>query len=320
MRSPKVALCLALAVAGGVMVVALTSSSPVSVRLVSAQRVSGPEPANQDRLLVSLLITNLSRGPVALKNMHVDLSQQQGWKPADDSVRTGAPYTPFFGLDQRGCRIFTLEISPSIKACRLRFDVGCPSFAWRIPEFLNDHVALGKLPRVRLWLMQVAAKIPGRLIHISPELKIIGAPTSGSRGAHVPPTNDFALTLRYGNEVVLNQEAAQRLYSKAVELLESSNFNSSAPLWEWNVSEILEGYRKAVSGKHLLVSFEGPQAITTIGGEVSVRKIVIGLNRPDYGCTLYTVNDRVGIIGYTQHSALLGNELFDLVRKVGGED
>ncbi|GEM_PF-2526103 len=134
-----------------------------------------------------------------------------------------------------------------------------------------------------------------------------------------PSTNGFTLALRHGKEKALSHDAVQTLYSKAVELLESSNFNSRAPRWDWNISEILEGYRTTVSGKYVLVSFKEAQKIKTIGGELSVREIVIGLNRPDYASSLYTIDDEGRIVGHAKYSGLLCIELLKLVKKIAGE-
>lgn len=133
------------------------------------------------------------------------------------------------------------------------------------------------------------------------------------------PANQFTLTLRFGTETATNQDVLQPVYAKAVELLESSNFNSHAPRWSWNVSEVLEGYRKTVSGKYLLVSFREPRKLKTLGGEVIVREIVIGLNRPDLASSLYTIDDEERIVAHTKYSGPLCVEFLKLVKRVAGE-
>jgi hypothetical protein len=132
-------------------------------------------------------------------------------------------------------------------------------------------------------------------------------------------TNGFTLTLRYGEERALSQEVVQPLYSKAVELLESSNFNSRAPRWEWNMSEILEVHRKTVSGKYLLVSFKEPRKIKTVGGEITVREIIIGLNRTDYASSLFTIDDEGRIVGHAKYSGPLCVGLLQFVKKICDE-
>lgn len=132
--------------------------------------------------------------------------------------------------------------------------------------------------------------------------------------------SDYTLTLRYGKATPLSPEAVESLYAKTVELLETSNFNSRAPLWEWNMSEILEGYRRTVAGKYLLVSFNEPRTFKTIGGEVSVREIVIGLNRPDFASALFTIDDEGRIVGHAKYSGLLCIDFLKLAKKIVGED
>jgi hypothetical protein len=85
------------------------------------------------------------------------------------------------------------------------------------------------------------------------------------------------------------------------------------------MSEILEGYRKTVSGKYLLVSFKEPRKIKTVGGEVSVREILIGLNRPDYASSLYTIDDEGRIVGHAKHSGPLCVEFLELAKKISDD-
>ena len=138
---------------------------------------------------------------------------------------------------------------------------------------------------------------------------------------HPASPNDFALTLRHGKERVLSPEAVQTLFSKAAELLASSNFNSrgSRPGPDWDILRLHNEYRQTVSGKYLLVSFKKPRKTKTIGGEVSVSEIVIGLNRPDYASALFTVDEEGRIIGHAKYSGRLCVEFLKLVRKIADD-
>ena len=119
--------------------------------------------------------------------------------------------------------------------------------------------------------------------------------------------------LRYGAKAAPSQEAAQRLHAKAVELLESSQFNSRNPRWKRDPPKILDEYRQALSGKHFVVTYPQPQRVTTMGGEIGVRQIVIGLNRPDYANSLHTVDDEGRIVGHAKYSGPLCVEFLKLV-------
>jgi len=59
---------------------------------------------------------------------------------------------------------------------------------------------------------------------------------------------DYKVALRFGKQTPLTREAIQSLYSKALELLETSNFTSLAL--------VHEEYRQTVAGKYLLVSLK----------------------------------------------------------------
>jgi hypothetical protein len=135
---------------------------------------------------------------------------------------------------------------------------------------------------------------------------------------------DYKVALRFGKQMPLTQEAVRMLYSKALELLETSNFNSLAL--------VHEEYRQTVAGKYLLVSLKVPQTIKTVGGEVIVREIVIGLNRPDsvaivegvsyadYANSLFTIDDEGRVVAHAKYSGLLCIELMKLVKKIAGDD
>ena len=127
---------------------------------------------------------------------------------------------------------------------------------------------------------------------------------------------DYTVTLRYGKQRALAPEAIQALYSKAIEVLESSNFNSRAPRWQWNISKLHQDYRETVAGKYLLISFPAPQKMKTVGGEISVREILIGLNRSDYASSLFTIDDEGRIVGHGKYSGGLCIELLQVVKKI----
>ena len=116
-----------------------------------------------------------------------------------------------------------------------------------------------------------------------------------------------------------------------MELLETSNFNSRTSGLDWSISKIHEEYRQTVAGKYLLVSLIEPQRIKTVGGEVIVREIVIGLNRPDcvaivegvsyadYASSLFTIDDEGRVVVHAKYSGLMCIELMKLVKKIAGE-
>ena len=133
----------------------------------------------------------------------------------------------------------------------------------------------------------------------------------------------YTVTLRFGKQTPLTREAVQTLYSKALELLETSNFNFRL--------RVHEEYRQTVAGKYLLVSLKEPQKIKTVGGEVSVREIVIGLNRSnsiaivegvsyaDYASSLFTIDDEGRVVVHAKFSGQMCIELMKLVKKIAGD-
>jgi hypothetical protein len=131
-----------------------------------------------------------------------------------------------------------------------------------------------------------------------------------------PMPSGVALDLRFETNRSLTRDDTQRLYGKALLVLESSNFNSSAPLWAWDTSKVLAEYSDAVARDRLIITFTEPERISTVGGTIDVREIVIGLNRPDYASSLHTVDDQGQVVGHGKYRGFLCIEFLDLVKSI----
>lgn len=130
----------------------------------------------------------------------------------------------------------------------------------------------------------------------------------------------YSVKLHYEKEIALAPPTIQTLYSNALQLLETSNFNSrNSPASSWpgyGVTETQETYRQAVSGKYLLISFKEPRKVNTLGGEVSVKEIVIGLRRRDIASSLHTIDDEGRVVSHGKYSGPLCSMLMDLVKEI----
>jgi hypothetical protein len=134
-----------------------------------------------------------------------------------------------------------------------------------------------------------------------------------------PTDSDGDVALHYDKEIALSDDAAQKLRLSAIELVESSNFNSSIPKWrdQWGIAKIQEHYRKTVAGRYLLISFKNTRKIKTCGGEISVTEIIIGLNGDYYGGPLYTIDDEGRIIAHSKYSGQQCIGLLEVVKEIG---
>jgi hypothetical protein len=147
---------------------------------------------------------------------------------------------------------------------------------------------------------------------------VLTAAGETNQPAAAPPA--FTVKLRYGKEIALAQPDAQTLYSNAVRLLKSSNFNSSKSArvqMHWDPAKVADDYRFTVAGSYLLVSFKEPQDVHTAGGNVIVRDIVIAL-KEEYGhrSELFTVDDDARIIAHGKYSGPIIVELLNLAKKL----
>src|SRR5262245_29131082 len=157
-----------------------------------------------------------------------------------------------------------------------------------------------------------------------PPLVAIAALTAvllnGATAVAEPMPSGVIFDLRFGKVRSLTRDDTQPLYGKPLLVLESSNFNSSAPLWEWDMSKVLAEYNDAVARDRLIITFTEPERISTVGGAIDVREIVVGLNRPDYVSSLHTVDDKGQVVGHAKYNGLLCIEFLDLVKTIAPPD
>lgn len=107
------------------------------------------------------------------------------------------------------------------------------------------------------------------------------------------------------------ESAADELRRLAVELVQSSNFNTAAHprILNLSVAAIQDHYRRVVAGDCLIVTYERPVRFRTVGGEVSVVEIVIGLGRREYADALFTIDETSRVIEHGKYSGAIGIEL-----------
>jgi hypothetical protein len=120
--------------------------------------------------------------------------------------------------------------------------------------------------------------------------------------------------LRYHGFRELEPNESRRLEAKALEVLRSSEFNSSAPIWAWDESAIQKEYLHAIAGDHLVVTYTRPLEVSTEGGKVSVKKLVIGLLGTQFASSVHTVDDFGRIVGHAKYSGELCIQMLDLVK------
>ena len=114
---------------------------------------------------------------------------------------------------------------------------------------------------------------------------------------------------------VLDAKAPPDIRSLALGLLQTSNFNSERhrDLLKATPRSTHAAYRAAVAGRYLVASLDTARRIKTIGGDVDVLEIVIGLNRPDYVDSLFTIDSEGRVIAHQKFS---GTDAIELLRKV----
>jgi hypothetical protein len=111
--------------------------------------------------------------------------------------------------------------------------------------------------------------------------------------------------LHFGDIPPLTEKTREELTSKALEIVRTSNFNTlmhTNVLKEETVPKVQGAYRKTVSDFYLLISFDAPREVKTVGGLIKVQEIVIGLSKEQVAGPLFTIDEQGRIIEHAKYS------------------
>jgi hypothetical protein len=118
------------------------------------------------------------------------------------------------------------------------------------------------------------------------------------------------VTVRRCRGSQLTGSSADELRKLAVELVQSSNFNTAAhpKVLNQGVAAIQDQYRRAVAIDCLIVTYDRAVKIRTVGGDVSVVEIVIGLGR-EQADALFTIDESSRVVAHGKYSGKVAVEL-----------
>ena len=140
----------------------------------------------------------------------------------------------------------------------------------------------------------------------------LNGPLHSARSAEAATTVELQ---SQGKLIELSESAHKPLHEQALQLLRTSNFHSD-PGDEHHIftlRAVQNDYRKTVAGKFLVITFATPQKISTVGGEITVAEIIVGLNRNDYASSLFTVDESGRVIGHAKYS---GERCIEILKTV----
>ncbi len=126
------------------------------------------------------------------------------------------------------------------------------------------------------------------------------------------------LRLSWAGSVSLTEEQRDSLHESVSALLATSQFNSVGhpKILTLGNAEIQKQYDDTLSGEHLAVTYPRPKIVTTMGGEVSVLKIVVGLGRDDYASPLLTIDGAGAVVAHGKYNGGMCIALLDEVRQL----
>jgi len=121
----------------------------------------------------------------------------------------------------------------------------------------------------------------------------------------------------HGIKQELSEADQSKLFERALELLKTSNLHSGKGD-EFNLFTlhvVQNNYRATVSGRFLVCRFQPGKKVTTVGGEIFVSEIVIGLNRDDYAFGLFTVDADGSVVEHAKYSGDLSIKILHAIPK-----
>ena len=134
--------------------------------------------------------------------------------------------------------------------------------------------------------------------------------------AHGKEPKASTLTLSYHGDLKLKAADSHKVEAMALEILRSSQFNSSAPLWQWDDAAIQKEYQLALAGDRLIVTYTPAEEVITEGGALSVKQLIVGLNGSQYASSVHTTDITGHVVGHAKYSGVLCIQLLDLVKSL----
>lgn len=136
---------------------------------------------------------------------------------------------------------------------------------------------------------------------------------------------NYTVELRHPGKVALSQSETEMLYSNLIDMVRSSNFNSSQPRtqgWpEYQAAGAQGDYNWVVSSNYLAATLKDEQAIQTVGGTVQVKEIVLGLLDNGHGRNeLFTKDAKGQIMSHGKYSGALWVQLCQETEKIAGQN
>ena len=113
----------------------------------------------------------------------------------------------------------------------------------------------------------------------------------------------------------------KRLGDLSLDLLKSANFNTvtHAEMLRQSVPAVQARYRKVVAGDYLVVTYEQPMTVKTVGGEVTVYEIVIALlNQGPVG--VFTIDGGGRVVAHEKYGGRPDVEMRKVLRGAGGRE
>jgi len=131
---------------------------------------------------------------------------------------------------------------------------------------------------------------------------------------------DSEMSIRLLPPRTFSAEEGKFIQAQVIELLETSNFNSSvhSDVFPDGVKGVHRKYRTTTGGQYLVVSFREARVFDLIGGQVTAIEVVVGLDRPEFADALFTIDAEGRVVEHAKFSGKGAIELLELVKN-GGE-
>jgi hypothetical protein len=134
-------------------------------------------------------------------------------------------------------------------------------------------------------------------------LAIASAAPSPAPDAAVP-----SITLYRNGEKELSADAKAKLADWTLGFLKTSDLNTAnqSKILSQSVTTIQKHYRETVRGDFLVMTFNKPTTLTTVGGDLTVNEIIVGLNRPDeFPSALFDIDQDGRVVAHEMYRGTL---------------
>lgn len=130
------------------------------------------------------------------------------------------------------------------------------------------------------------------------------------------------VTLTLADARPIKDREEKTLESHALALLQTSRINSATNRVQFRrgLSGVHAAYRKAMAGDYMLLAFDLPRRLKSIGGDVTALELVIAVERDDRVKAIFSIDMEGRVIQHAQFEKARANRLLAAVKRAASHE